>query len=393
MCDERGLERAAEHVFIAGVGDLGADLCRRNVTYGLAKIHAVQEATGRAPSASFIGAPDATATRNTRRWQQGFGYGGLVSVDEDLAILDGKPNACGMLVGALDHPPDEGLVRRAAAETQDASYELDGVPLSYDLGESNHFVDSCELVERLVDDDTLVLPEQLFIIHSSGNEHRASSPYGPGLYVDESEELRALAELHQTPWGELSVLTDEAARDYYRFCERVQQFNARRREFYGHKLFEDFEPLCNATHQGFRSPGQHYLGANFFEDESQLFPLTLGPNQPVYLMRPRKNFTRAQLERLGWTDRAAQHGLQATLENANILPHGGGYAFDGQLRSVDAQGDRRTFAIDQGDATPLLIDSIRDLPFHYRDERVLHRTRELELGEPVARYRIRFVVK
>lgn len=393
MRDERGLERAAEHVFIAGVGDLGAELCRRNVTYGLAKIHAVQEATGRAPSACFVGAPDATVTRNPRRWQQGFGYGGLVSVDEDLAILDGKPNACGMLVGALRGAPDEGLVRQAATEAQHASYELSGVPLCYDLGESNHFVDGCQLVERLDHDPSLVIPQHLFIIHSSGNEHRAQSPYGPGLYIDESERLRAMARVHQTAWGDLSVLTDDDAREYYRFCSRVQQFNAERREFYGRKLFGDFEPLCNATHQGFRSPGKHYLGANFFEDEAQLYPLTLGPDQPVYLMRPRKNFAPEKLEQLGWMERAERHDLLTTLKDANILPHGGGYAFDGRLLSVDAQGDQRTFAIDRGDATPLLVSKIRELPFHYRDERVLHRTRELDLGEPVARYRIRFVVK
>ncbi|PIE19931.1 MAG: hypothetical protein CSA65_00350 [Proteobacteria bacterium] len=395
--DERAsLHVAADHVFIAGVGDLGAELCQANVTFGLAKIHAVQRALGRTPNACFVGAPDATVTRNPRRWQQGFGYGGFYSIDEDLAILDSKPNACGVLVGALPGAPDEREVREAAEAVRRERLELEGVELTYDLHESNHFVDACELEEALVDDPTLALPRHILVLHSSGHEHRRESPFGPGLYLDESPELARLATRHETPWGNLSVLTGDDARAYYRFCQRVQRFNAERRELYAAKLFGEFRAVINATHQGFRRPGQHYLGAYWFEHESQLFPLTLGPDQPLFLLRPRTNFRPATLDQLGFAERAERLELTPRLLGANVLPHGGGYRLEG--RYLGAEGERdgeRRYLIDRGDPDhpPFALEHIRQLPFTYRDERVLERTVALGMAEPVARYRVRFVVK
>ncbi|MHA1957177.1 MAG: hypothetical protein ACW968_09650, partial [Candidatus Thorarchaeota archaeon] len=61
------------------------------------------------PDATFIGAPDATITRNLKRWNGGFGYGGKLAWGDgsnDLLILDSMPNACGMLVGGLETLPD-----------------------------------------------------------------------------------------------------------------------------------------------------------------------------------------------------------------------------------------------------------------------------------------------
>ncbi|MCK5799991.1 MAG: hypothetical protein KAI47_22530 [Deltaproteobacteria bacterium] len=396
--DERlALQAATDHVFIAGMGDLGEALCRANVAFGLAKIHSLQRRLGRTPNACFVGAPDATITRNPRRWRKGFGYGGSYSVDDDLAILDSKPNACGMLVGALDSPPDEATIREAASALREHPPALDGVQLTYDLDESNHFADVCELEERLVDDPALVTPDHLFVIHSSGHEHRQESPLGPGLYIDESPELQAMSERHDTPWGSLSFLVGEPARAYYRFCSAVQDFNARRRALFGEQLFGTFHPLCNATHQGFRRPGLHYLGAYGFEDPTQIYPLTLGPDQPVYLLRPKKNFSPKMIDDLAWTQRARSLGLLPRLLDANILPHGGGYALRGHLLRIEGQtDDDRRFLIDPGareEAPPFALQNIREIPYAYRGNEVLHRTQTLHLAEPVARYRVRFVVK
>lgn len=90
---------------MAGVNDAGMQLCAANVPFGLAKIHWAQKALGIASDATFVGAPDATITRNQRRWSQGFGYGGMYQWTGDSAVLDLKPNACGMSVGALDATP------------------------------------------------------------------------------------------------------------------------------------------------------------------------------------------------------------------------------------------------------------------------------------------------
>ena len=90
---------------MAGVGDVGMELCEANVPFGLAKIHHVQHELDVAPDATFVGSPDATVTRNDMRWSQGFGYGGVYSWSGDFTVLDIKPNACGMIVGTLPRLP------------------------------------------------------------------------------------------------------------------------------------------------------------------------------------------------------------------------------------------------------------------------------------------------
>ncbi len=386
------LSRAMEHIFLSGAGDVAEQLCLHNMTYGLAKIHHVEALCGLCPRAFFIGAPDATVTRNPYRWRQGFGYGGAVYWDERLVILDSKPNGCGMLVGSIPSEVDEHTIRRTARQISQATLSLDQIPLTYDLGESNHFIDILQLDHAYPGADTL--PEHIFIIHSSGHEHRRRSPWGPGLYIDQSAELQAMAERVETPWGPLAILRDEAAQTYYRFVRAVQRFNERRREFYAERLFGPFTPICNVTHQGFRAPGQLHLGSYWCEPD-QLYPLTLGPDQPAFLIRPRPNFSHRALELLGWRERAQRLGLMPRLLNANILPHGGGYSFPGIRRIVRVRhaGDRRRFTLQGATGEPLEMEEIRDLPFGYRDRKVLDRLITLELGDPIAQYRIRFVIK
>jgi hypothetical protein len=391
--DDDLLRRAGQHVFLCGAGDVAEALCLANMRVGLAKIHYAEQELGLEPRACFVGTPDATVTRNTLRWAAGFGYGGLVCWDPELFVLDAQPNGCGMLVGALDGPPSEERVREAAARARSSRLTLEGVELSYDLGESNHFVDVLELEESLQPLEPAA-PAHLFIIHSSGHEHRAASPFGPGLHLHRSEALRRLARRLDTPFGPLHLLQGEPARAFHRFCVAVQSFNARRRELYGRVLFGGHRVVSNWTHQGLRAPGELLLGA--YHAGPGLYPLTLGPDLPVYLLRSRPSFSRDVLRRLGWEERASRLGLLDRLLRASLLPHGGGYCFPGlrQLRGVEIRGEQRCFELQpEAGGEPFIVEDVRSLAFAYRGEEVLQRLVELELGEPVARYRISFVTK
>ncbi|MGC9318296.1 MAG: hypothetical protein ACP5KN_09740, partial [Armatimonadota bacterium] len=141
---QAAVERATAHIFSMGLADVAARMSELNMAYGLAKMHLVQEELGGAPDATFVGTPDLTITRNEARWGAGIGYGGKIAWGEGdlpLVFLDVKPNCCGMLVGGLAQPPDLGaLVRRMDAMLEDRA-ELDGVPIRWDIGTGNHFVD------------------------------------------------------------------------------------------------------------------------------------------------------------------------------------------------------------------------------------------------------------
>ena len=397
------VERAREHVFMAGVDDSGARLCEANVPFGLAKIHAVQERLGLPPDATFVGSPDCTITRNERRWSQGFGYGGVYQWTGDFAVLDIKTNSCGMMVGALESLPALEEIRERLHALDREGLELDGIRIDNDLTESNHFVDLLTVdPERSVE----ALPggaRHCFIMHSSGHELRGPTARGPGLYWDESAELRAMAEVVETPWGSLRVLTGDAARRWYGFYRDVQDFTHRRREALARFLFGDFQVVVNATHQGLvRAVNQANIGCYHWDDpapgeEEPLFPLTLSASLPAFLVRGRRNFTEPAIDRLGWRERLERLGLDDRIRGTNVLPHGGGYrfpSFRGVARVVEEGPDRRRFELEPTDptASPIAIETPRPLAYEYRGLEVKDRLEELELGRVVVALDLDYVL-
>lgn len=402
MADPR-LERAREHCFMGGVGDSGMSLCAANVPYGIAKIHAAQEQLGLPADATFVASPDATITRNDSRWNQGFGYGGMYAWTGDFHVLDIKANACGMAVGALPSLPSFEEVRERLHHFEHDGMTIDGVAIDNDLHESNHFVDVFTLAGDEQREPAPTGARHFFIMHSSGHEHRGPTPRGVGLYWDLSQELVRMARTIDTPWGTLRVLVGDAAREWYHFYRRVQAFNHRRREQLAGVLFGDHRMLINATHQGLvRGLNFANIGCYTFDDATpeadRLFPLTLSPTLPAFLVRGRRNLDEPTIERMGWSERVQRHGLAARLGSTNILPHGGGYtyaSFRGVARVIDNGPDDRLFELAPADpAAPVeVVRSPRQLKYAYRGLEVKERMEELGFGTAVVKLDIDYVIK
>jgi hypothetical protein len=397
------LRRAEEHCFFLSPDDSGAALCRANVRFGIAKIQAAQERFGAPPDATFLGAPDATVTRNKGRWAQGFGYGGRIDYTGDFAVLDVKPNACGMLVAALDERPDAAAVQERLDALRTAPLEVDGVPLQYDLANGNHVLDLFETADEDAGGAAGAgaggeakvrgrIGRWVAILHGSGREMRRASARGLGMYWDESAELRSAAEVLETAFGTLHLLRGDAARAWWEFMEWVDGFHARRRAAQADFLFGAgrWRRIADATHQGLRGPTTALLGALVFDgDPDELHPLTLRPDEPAYLLKGRSNVRADVLERLGMAERAARLGVLERLGRANLLPHGGGYTYPRFAAQVDTLGLRdgvRRFRL-----TPLAsgaavetIEAPADLAPTFRGREVLDRVLDLELGEVAA---------
>ena len=104
------LEKAESHIYSTGPNDAATKLCYENMKFGLAKIRYIRKQLGMTERGDFIATPDMTITRNKTRWENGFGYGGLVTwgdEGDEFIVLDSKPNACGMLVGSFDKLPSK----------------------------------------------------------------------------------------------------------------------------------------------------------------------------------------------------------------------------------------------------------------------------------------------
>ena len=395
MTADRELERAREHIFSMGLGDAAAELSLLNMAYGLAKMHHVQKLLGDPPDATFVASPDVTVTRNEARWHAGYGYGGKLAWgegDRPYVFVDVKPNACGMLVGGLDELPTMSDLARRLHEFLGQPAELDGVPLQWDLGIGNHFIDLMATEPVLSDVD---LPPYVFVLHFSGAELRGENPLGMGLYWDRSPELARRCRAVDTPWGPVQLLEGEDAGQHFEFFELAENFVRRRRLLAAERLFGDFEVISNLHHQGLVHKNAVLLGC---QDTSGggLMPTMLRASTPGYLFRGLPNLADEQIDILGWRQRADRHGVVHRLRSANLLPHGAGYMLPtiSRVLEVVELGGRRYYRVQADDEdVEVLIGSPRDLTYAFRGRRVILRAAECRLGEIAARLKPVFVLK
>ncbi len=395
MDKEEFLNEAEKHIFSMGLGDSGSKLCKANMKYGLAKIHYWQESSGITPKATFISTPDMTVTRNVNRWREGFGYGGKISWgkgDEEIIVLNTKPNACGMFVGGLERFPDEKRLLERVEVFQKKKSFVNKIKVKWDFSKGNHFIEIFS-VKPMVE---VELPPYVFVIHGSASELRENSPFGWGLYYDKSPVLRKEADCVNTPFGSLPILEGKKAKRYFELYQFADVFAKQKRELVAKELFGDCQLISNETHQGLLNYNEILLGAHYINGKSKLYPLTLRADLPAYLLKGRKNLRPESIESLGFGKRARKLGVYQRLRQANLIPHGGGYTFP-QLLSVEEVyeiGGKRYFKADAAnDRGKQIIFDIRDIPFIYRGREVALRLLELELGEIAAKLIPLYVIK
>ncbi|WP_371805712.1 hypothetical protein [Candidatus Lokiarchaeum ossiferum] len=392
------LLNARKHYFSLGVDDGAASLCRANFTYGLAKIHYAQHKLGISPNATFISTPDETISRNSRRWSSGYGYGGKLTTgdpNDPLIFVDTKPNACGMLVGGLENLPKPDQIIKNINKVLDSEIYLDNIKLEWDYKKSNHFIDVFET--KLAIKSDLQLPPYMFIIHGSVPELRKATEKGPGLYYDQSPELRDMCQSIKTPFGNIFYVEGRNAKEYYHFYQYAKELAAKKRVMAAEILFGKFETLSNPVHQGLLSYGEILLGAQHItEEKSKLFPVALRSDLPSYLITALPNLTDEQIDDLGFENRAKKLGVLKNLKNLNVLPHGGGYKLPhiNQVREVLEIDGERFFVCEQEveDGTYIFSD-VTATQFLYRGKKIIKRIEDLNLGTIEAKLWPKFVLK
>lgn len=399
MDKDKLLKQAKDHCFFISLNDSGAELAKANTVYGIAGIHYLQEKLGFPSRATFISTPDMTITRNTSRWGSGFGYGGKISWgegDDELVILNTKPNACGMLVGGLEELPSIERLIKKLHQMEKEKIEIDGVKAEWDFYKSNHFIDLFEV--KPVAKTRLKLPPFAFIIHGSCDELRNDNELtGFGLYYDKSNKLAQKAEKIKTPFGDFFVLTGKSARDYFKMYKKAEKFSKKKRRLAARLLFDDFVEISNQTHQGLINMNEIILGCHYLRNtDKTLFPLTLRGDLPAYLVRGIPNLSSENIELLGFEKRAKRLGVYEKLLVANIFPHGGGYILPDILnvnKVIEIEG-KRYFEVEmQNDRGKKIISEVRELAYDYRGRTVILRALEVDIIKVIAKLIPRYVFK
>ncbi len=393
---EKLLTRAKKFIFSTAIEDSASKLCRLNFRYGLAKMHLVQAHLGLEPTTTFIAAPDCTITRNLDRWRGGIGYGGKITWGEgkeQLVFIDTLPNACGMLIGSLNEIPDPTELIQKVHELNNSSgeVEIEGVPIQWNFGSGNHFINVFEVFPNPSVSSSSELPQYTFITHSSPSELKSDeNPKNFGLYYPMSETLQHFSETLETPFGDIHYLVGNNARRYFDFFNWADSIGVKRRYLAAKMIFDDFKVIIDKTHQGMNHINEVMLGAHVFSNgANNLFPLTLRPDLPCYLLKGIPNFSDESIETLNFADRMNKYGLEHRLHNANILPHGGGYTFPHIIaipEIFETVEKRRYFSVDLGTGIGRqMFETPRELQFTYRGRNVLVQTIDLGMAEIVAR--------
>ncbi|MFW9944253.1 MAG: hypothetical protein ACFFB7_04590 [Candidatus Sifarchaeia archaeon] len=402
LSKEEKLKRASVHIFSMGLQDAADSLCRANMKYGLAKLHHLQHSQGLSPSATFVGAPDATITRNVRRWQSGFGYGGKLSWGdgtEKLVVLDSMPNACGMLVGGLEDAPTMDQLLNHINSVLTSDEVIDDIRIDWDFAAGNHFIDIYEV--RPLSEDFSHGSRYVFIIHGSVPELKGDneSKFGFGLYAHKSKLLQEMAEKVETPFGPVNLLRGTDASRYLELNDFACELSKKKRKRAAELLFDDFTEISNPIHQALLNMNAHILGCQDTKDpENRILPITLRSDLPAYLAKGNENLDEDAVEQLGFTKRSEKHAVKERLLKANILPHGGGYKYPSMLgikRVVETKSGTRYYVTEHatGQESEKVFSSPRELEFTYRGQEVLWKAVELRLCSVVARLMPRVILK
>ncbi|MFX0140596.1 MAG: hypothetical protein ACFFDN_43550, partial [Candidatus Hodarchaeota archaeon] len=307
--------------------------------------------------------------------------------------LDSKPNACGMLVGALEELPAPSDLIEAIHNVKKELY-IDNMKIDWDMYKGNHFIDLYKVVKRSLDID---LPEFAFIMHGSVSELRAETNKGTGLYFDKSEALREQSKIIKTIFGKLHVLIDSDAEEYYNFYKYAERFAKEKRKLAAEAIFGKYKILNNITHQGLLNYNELLLGAHDISNESaNPFPIALRADLPAFLMTGKLNLDEEIIELLGFEKRAEKLGILNRLKNANIAPHGGGYSFSDIVNIVEViqiKGERYFILDMANDVGNKICSEVREMEFDYRGKEVVLKTVELGMADILARLIPQYVLK
>ena len=376
------LEHANNHILSSlAMDDSAARMAKTNIAYGLAKVHWAQEALGYTADAIFIGAPDMTTTRYSKKWQWGQAIGGILNWGDGslpLTFLDLQVTTSTALVGGLDREPDVTSIIKRVDKLRCNRPTVMGLEVDWDYNNGNHFINAYR-VEAI---GQVKLPPYAFVVHGGDNEVKGPSILGPGLDYEKSPFLRDQMKVIHTPLGPVRILIEQAACDYHHMYLLYEEYSKQKCLAIGEALFGTFTTISNEVHHGFADPNTALLSCYHFQSgEDTLYPVTLRSDLPTYLIKGIPNINPAIANQQPLSE-AARHRVH----NANILPHGGGYTFPEVTGVADTliMNGQRYFILNGTNGGKRVLAYPNTLPYTYRGLEVIDRVVSRQLGEIVA---------
>lgn len=327
-------KNSIKHFIDLSAKDATASIAKEHGIVGLTRLSICMEKLGLDTSNNFfIALPDYTYTRNALRWNAGFPYGCIISIEQSIPFIpiDFRPNCCGIIFSKVPTQDfDIGEIKRKYFEL---IHSYDDINPS-DFNRRNHFFGLYHDEKK----DTYY-----FLIHGSFSFVKKN------LYSEKNNDLLSTAcsiDILDKPFY---YLKDDEASLYYDKYLHFEKMSMQYRELILKELFPNAQILFHRTHEGFMDIGTILLGAY-----ADIFPFKC----PIML---------APEEDLPITDINEPVKISST-KTLYCAPHGGGYAISSVINAVKYKESDNNYLLTYTNNSKMLTNNIIDMPFYYRTD-------------------------
>lgn len=317
------IKEARKRIHSIAAGDNSSFVARCIMEVGFAKLLYALDHLELDWSRSFVlFAPDGTFSMNMERLQRGFTYGSVIhfGTEDYLVTHNAMPNGCGFSIYELDTSKisDEEILK-VSKEHQDQLED------DKKLNVGNHFAGVYRGIDPVTQEDS---GKRFVVVHCSGHVGKDKLYHTQWLRDHDGFNL-----VH-TPLGPVTVLQDEARREYLNWFEWSNGQNESNRESYLITIFGkgSYQTLASVTHQGlFRNGSEIRLGV---QESQDILPIAYNAQEGLDMVKGLPNIQDHVLETLEPFTALKDMPYYDDLRTINIVPHGGGYEFNDAVRSV-----------------------------------------------------------
>ncbi len=279
----------------------------------------------------MIALPDFTYTKHADRWQAGFPYGCVITIDSKgmpFIPIDFRPNCCGVLMAEM-------------------------TSLQYDLHELKQKLNSILLAHKEFNTSDFKRGNHFIGIYEAGQKYyllvHGSLDYVKSLlYLERNKTLLNKVRYRNILGSRFNYLIDNDAEIYYADYLRCETLTMQFREILAQELFPDSKVIFNRTHEGFHSMDTIFLGG-YVSKIPFSCPIMMSPGSNLSIIHVNKS-------------------IRLFKNNLYYAPHGGGYALSEVITasSFNTNPVLGNYILAYSNGAQLLSDDILKMPYYYR---------------------------
>lgn len=327
-------KNSLKHFIDLSAKDATAEIAKSHGLMGLTRLTMCMDKLGLDISnTSFIALPDYTYTRNSMRWNAGFPYGCIISINQSVPFIpiDFRPNCCGIIFAQVSKQDFNILnIKRTYHELLHSYDDID----ASDFNRRNHFFGLYHYAPK----DTYY-----FLIHGSFSFVKNE------LYSEKNDFLLSEAHSFNILDKPFYYLLEENAVSYYEKYLHYEKMTMQYREIILKELFHDAHIIFHRTHEGFMNIGTMLLGA-YADSLPFRCPIMLSPEEMLPIVDIENS---VQI--------SPTHSLYCA-------PHGGGYALSAVTGVQKINKNDNDFLVTYSNNSQMLTNNIIDMPFYYRTD-------------------------